>query len=90
MTHKREIITEIGVFERLKENPDFAVFCEVLRSRRDTVQQTLRGMLTTKQEVTDHNVNVGIISGIDRCLNLVDEQIKKYRLEMEKREKESA
>ena len=77
MIKKREVIVEVAVFERLKESLDFQIYLNLLQTRKETIVHSLNGLLTTPEQIADHNANVGAIMALNRAIGLIDEQLKK-------------
>lgn len=57
---------------RLKDSDDFEVYLGLLRKYRDARKAMFTTLLTSKRDVAKHNMDVGVIQGLDYAINLVN------------------
>lgn len=68
----REKLLDIAVLERLKDNPDFAIFLDYLHEQVKGRLKASVDLIVTPEQQANHNYLIGQLNQLQQVIHLVD------------------
>ena len=80
---KRGLSVDIAILEKLQGSDEFRRYLEILQDGIDAGMRSLRAGIASTEEIRDHNVTVGIIQGLERAHDLVDNHLRELEQDLQ-------